>query len=107
MKVLKFNENISNRNWTIEKVKTFCGDYKLFVNIARDYIIWKNEYDYDENDDEVEVYINSILFIEGVLNIEYNDQSGNDLEFEVEDLKEFTDFLNNPDLVKNMKKYNL
>ena len=71
MKILKFNENIYNQNWTIDKVKDFCGTYENFIKGARDYIIWKNEYDYDENDDEVEVLINNVSFTNGILNIEY------------------------------------
>lgn len=103
MKIERFNERIGFETWTKECVKDFVRKHEDFTTGVSGYIIWKEEIDTDEDD----VFPNEYSISDNDIFVQYNDAKGNDLTFLIDDMEEFVNFLNDSELTKNAKNYNL
>lgn len=102
MKIQKFNEN--KQNWTIDRVNNNISETENLKELFTKYILWKNENLEHKNCVIKDFYSNN----KSTISIVYkSDDNFYNVVYQVEDVNELIEFLNNPDIVKNTNKYNI
>ena len=103
MKIKRFNEsNISGIKWNEEKVLKTLDEYYKLSNDIEEYIKWKENIK--------DVYIDEIDYVEGSSMILRLDEYNTELigqAYEIDNVKELFDFIDNPELYKEKNKYNI
>ena len=85
---------------TFDELFDHCEKYKQLINDIALYLRWKI------NDDDNEAYYDISFFFDGDV-IQYSDDDSDNNDYNVKDYDEMVEFLNNPEFVKNYRKYNL
>lgn len=88
---------------TINELFDHCIKYKHLTEYIVDYLRWKIDDYEDENENS---YHDISFFFDGNV-IQYSDDDIDNNDYNVEDYDEMVEFLNNPEFVKNYRKYNL
>lgn len=107
MKIQRFNEN--NQELTLKKLKDITIYNQKLENILLDYLVWKNPDDVFDDDNKNEYYVTDFHFHNDddfIINYKKDDYAYDD-QFFVENIDELIKFINNSELIKATKKYNL
>jgi hypothetical protein len=99
MKIMKFNE--SYQTWTKERIQNFCEEEYNFKEGIRSYINWKENVPGDDDSFPYEFHseVDSLY-------VEYRNSGGDEKSIDI-NYEELVNFLNDPDLYTNAKKYNV
>lgn len=105
MKIRKFNE--SSKSYTEEKIQNILLDSKLLMDKLYMYFIYKLP-EIDKELDSGEVKIKDSFFLDnGDFVINYSTNYDFNNSYYVDDIDEMIKFLNNPEVFRKSKKYNL
>jgi hypothetical protein len=104
-KIFKFNESYTN--FTSEHgLIEFINDFHKLREGARRYIIWKEKLPKEGREDVFPEEIEYLQNSESIW-VTYTDNDGVEDGYEIRDIKDFNDFLKNPQFHMEQDKYNL
>ena len=103
-KVIKFINSLSNfKKWSIDMLFEHCEEHMYLINTFEDYLRYKI-INYKDNDfcGEIDFFFSNQNFL-----INFTDNQDEHNTYQVKNYEEMLEFLSNPDLFLNARKYNL
>lgn len=131
MKIRKFNESVENKTWTFEEMKNLSIQKKeikkketIIRNHLSDFLFFNYTIlpEYLADDAEIDIrngytldqtdlfYVDNFYIVDSILvaSITYDDGDEKvEIRLNQEQIKDFVIFINDPEIYKNSKKYNL
>jgi len=100
--------NSKNKKWTINELNEHCEEFDYLISIFENYLRFKiNDYPDDNFCGEIDFFFQYNNYINREFVINYVDDDSDQNSYYVDDFDEMIEFLNNPGLFLNSKKYNL